>query len=237
MGIAKGTRRPSLEWGMFFLAMLMIPLILIQVSSEDQDVLFATEIANAVIWVIFVAELVYARRRSTTGWAAFARTHALDLLIVALSPPFIVPAELGSLRVLRLLRLVRLLAVVGRIQQGTGRMTGRQGILYVGALVLFCIFIGGVSIHEIEPDHATTVWEGMWWAVVTVTTVGYGDISPVTFEGRLVAAALMFVGLGAFGALAGSISALFLVQREGSADRLERIERMLEELTKTKKTD
>jgi voltage-gated potassium channel len=237
MDEAKRTPRPSLEWGMFFLALLMIPLILIQVSSEDPDVLFATEVANAVVWVIFVAELIYAWRRSTTGWAAFARTHALDVLIVALSPPFLVPAGLGSLRVLRLLRLVRLLVVVGRIQQGTGRMTGRQGILYVGALVLFCIFIGGVSIHEIEPDHAATVWEGMWWAVVTVTTVGYGDISPVTFEGRLVAAALMFVGLGAFGALAGSISALFLVQREESADRLERIERMLEELTGTKRAD
>jgi len=43
---------------MFFLALLMIPLILIQVSSEDRDVLFATEVANAVIWVIFVAELI-----------------------------------------------------------------------------------------------------------------------------------------------------------------------------------
>src|SRR5947209_19209294 len=115
MGIANRARRPSLEWGMFFLALLMIPLILIQVSSEDRDVLFATEVANAVIWVIFVAELIYARRRSTTGWAAFAQTHALDLLIVALSRPFIVPAGLGSLRVLRLLPLFRLRAVVGRL--------------------------------------------------------------------------------------------------------------------------
>src|SRR5437870_892907 len=135
MEIARSPRRPSLEWGMFFLALLMIPLILIQVSSEDQDVLFATEVANAVIWVIFVAELIYAWRRSTTAWPAFARTHALDLLIVALSPPFIVPAALGSLRVLRLLRLVRLLAFVGRIQQGTGRMTGGQGILSGRSLV------------------------------------------------------------------------------------------------------
>src|SRR5438552_12620654 len=155
MGIAKRTRRPSLDWAMFFHAPLTIPLILIQVSSEDRDVLFATEVANAVIWVIFVAELIYSWRRSTTGWAAFARTHALDLLIVALSPPFILPAALGSLRVLRLLRLVRLLAVVGRLQQGTGRMTGRQGILYVGALVLFCFFMVGVGIHGIEPARDT----------------------------------------------------------------------------------
>ena len=103
---------------MFFLALLMIPLILIQVSSEDRDILFATEVANAVIWVIFVAELIYSWRRSTTAWAAFARTHALDLLIVALSPPFILPAALGSLRVLRLLRLVRLLAVCLVAEEG-----------------------------------------------------------------------------------------------------------------------
>jgi voltage-gated potassium channel len=98
--------------------------------------------------------------------------------------------------------------------------------------VLFCIFIGGVSIHVLEPDHAATVWEGMWWAIVTVTTVGYGDISPVTFEGRIVAAGLMFIGLGAFGALAGSVSALFLVQGDDTAERLTRIERMLEELSR-----
>ena len=236
MVISKTKLRPSLEWGMFFLALLMIPLIVIQVSSEDPEVLFATEVVNAIIWTIFVAELIYARRRSS-GWTVFARGHALDLAIVVLSPPFLVPPSLGSLRALRLLRLGRLLAIVGRVQQGAGRMTGRQGIVYVGALVLFCIFIGGVSLHEIEPDHATTVWEGLWWAVVTVTTVGYGDISPVTFEGRVVAAALMFVGLGAFGALAGSISGLFVAERDDSTERLERIERLLQELTKTRRTD
>lgn len=64
-GKARTTLRPSLEWGMFFLALLMIPLIVIQVSSEDPEVLFATEVVNAIVWTIFVAELVYARREST----------------------------------------------------------------------------------------------------------------------------------------------------------------------------
>lgn len=129
------------------------------------EVLFAAEVVNAIVWLAFVAELIYARRRFES-WRVFARAHWLDIAIVVLSPPFVVPTELATLRVLR---LVRLIAIAGRLQQGAGRITGRQGILYVGALVLFCIFIGGVSIHVLEPNHATTVWEGIWWAIVTVT--------------------------------------------------------------------
>lgn len=214
---------------MFFLALLMVPLVLIQITAENPDVLLAAEIANAVIWLAFVAELVvFARRSPSRG--AFVRRHWLDIAIVVLSPPLFVPPQLASLRLLRLLRLVRLLAIIGRLQQGTGRATGQQGLTYVGILVFFFVFIGGVSMHELEPEKAPTVWEGLWWAVVTLTTVGYGDITPATFEGRLLAALLMFVGLGAFGTLAGSVGAMFLAKGDTIEDRLERIERSVNEL-------
>lgn len=215
---------------MFFLALLMIPLVLIQVTAQDPDVLFAVEVANGLIWLAFVVELVLLRRRIGT-WRPFLRGHWLDLAIVLFSPPFFVPPQLASLRVLRLLRLVRLLAIIGRLQQGAGRATGRQGLAYVGLLAIFMVFIGGVSLHELEPERAPTVWEGMWWAVVTLTTVGYGDIIPASFEGRVLAALLMISGLGAFGALAGSVGALFMAHEEDDVTgRLDALQRQLDRI-------
>lgn len=188
---------------------MLVPLILIQVGSEDPQTLAAVEIVNALIWLAFTAELIYLARRASSA-RSFVSEHWLDIAIVLLSPPFILPAEVASLRVLRILRLVRLLGVVARLQKGSGRALGRQGIVYIAILGAFFVFIGGVSIHELEPDRASTVWEGMWWAIVTLTTVGYGDISPATFEGRVLAAFLMVSGLAVVGALAGSVGALFL---------------------------
>lgn len=201
--------RAAVEWSLFFLALLLVPLILIQVSSNDPQTLAAVEIANALIWAAFAADLLYLARQASTV-RMFVRERWLEIAIVLLSPPFILPAEVASLRLLRVLRLVRLLAVVGRLHKGSGRALGRQGLAYIGVLAAFFVFVGGVGIHELEPDRAPTVWEGIWWAIVTLTTVGYGDISPSTFEGRALAAVLMVSGLAVVGALAGSIGALFL---------------------------
>lgn len=219
----------AVEWSLFFLALLLIPLILIQVTTNDPQTLIAVEFANALIWVAFATELAYFARRASNA-RAFVRERWLDIAIVLLSPPFILPPEVASLRILRLLRLVRLVAVAGRLQRGAGRAAGRQGIAYIGVLAAFFVFIGGVSIHELERDRAPTVWEGMWWAIVTLTTVGYGDISPATFEGRILAAFLMVSGLAVIGALAGSVGALFLGSEEGPSDTDRRLDVMQREL-------
>lgn len=220
----------NLDWAMFFLALLMVPLVIVQVSSDNPDVLLAVEIANGLIWIAFVVELLVARRRFPT-FRSFAAAHWLDLAIVVLSPPLVVPTQVASLRVLRLLRLVRLVAIIGRLHRGTSAAIGRQGIVYVAVLVLFLVFIGGISMHELEPERAPTVWDGFWWAVVTLTTIGYGDISPTTFEGRALAAVLMFAGLGAVATLAGSVGAMFLASDEDDiGDRLDRIEQQLRDL-------
>lgn len=215
---------------MYVLALLLVPLVLIQVTATDPQVLFAVEIVNALIWLAFAAELVWFATRATSARGFFI-DHWLDIGIVLLSPPLFVPPELASLRVLRVLRLVRLLALVGRVQRGTGRAMGRQGLAYIVVLVLFFVFIGGVSIHELEPERAPTVWDGMWWAIVTLTTVGYGDISPATFEGRVLAAFLMVSGLAVVGALAGSIGALFLgSERSEEVDPLVQMRRDIQEI-------
>ena len=130
---------------MFVLAAAMIPIVVVQVTATDQAVLSAAEVANGLIWLVFVAEYLYLLRRSADRWS-FVRRRWLDLAVILLSPPFVVPVELASTRVLRLLRLVRLIAVLGRMHEGTRRATGRQGLVYVATVVALVVFMGGISI-------------------------------------------------------------------------------------------
>lgn len=208
---------------MFLLAVAMVPIVVVQVTAQDPSVLAAAEVANGLIWIAFTFEYLYLLRRAADR-GKFVRERWLDLLVILLSPPFLVPPELASTRVLRLLRLVRLVAVIGRMHEGTGRATGRQGLAYVAALVAIFVFMGGISLYTLEPDRAPTVWDGLWWAATTVTTVGYGDITPVSFEGRVIGVLLMTVGLASFGVLAGSIGALFTARDDADDGRLQRIE-------------
>lgn len=214
---------PTAEWLMFLLAVAMIPIVIVQVTAEDPAILAAAEIVNGLIWLAFVVEYLYLVRRAPDR-GAFMRRRWLDLVIILLSPPFLVPAELASTRVLRLLRLVRLVAVIGRMHEGTGRATGRKGLAYVTMLAAIFVFMGGISLYTLEPERAPTIWDGLWWAATTVSTVGYGDITPATFEGRLIGVVLMTVGLASFGVLAGSVGALFTARESDDTARLERIE-------------
>ena len=71
---------------------------------------------------------------------------------------------------------------------------------------VICIIFGGIAIHFAEGMNIT---DGLWWSFVTATTVGYGDISPATIPGRIVATILMIVGIGLIGSLTSTITALF----------------------------
>jgi voltage-gated potassium channel len=113
---------------------------------------------------------------------------------------------------------------------------GRRGLLYVAAVLILLITVSGAVMSLAEPQTVKgNIWDGMWWAIVTATTVGYGDISPVTPVGRLVAVALMLFGIGLTATLAASVAAFFVNQDRGDdlsevAARLERVEQLLVEL-------
>jgi voltage-gated potassium channel len=103
-------------------------------------------------------------------------------------------------------------------------------------VALLAVVLGGLLVFGLERKHPDArienIPEGIWWAVVTITTVGYGDAFPVTTAGRLVAGALMLLGIGLFGVLAAALASYFLATEEGPnlsevVERLERIERLL----------
>lgn len=109
---------------------------------------------------------------------------------------------------------------------------------FVALVAVVAVCLGGLGIHSVEGGentHIQSYGDGLWWAIVTVTTVGYGDISPTTTEGRVIATCLMLLGIGVIGAFTATVASFFVQQEEGSElaaieARLARLEQKLDAL-------
>ena len=108
----------------------------------------------------------------------------------------------------------------------------------LGALIFFVVVFGYV-FYLTEPE-VNSFGDGIWWALVTVTTVGYGDITPSTTLGRFVASALMFLGLGLIATVTAIVSAKFtqnFVDTHTNDDVLAKLEELESEIEKLKKLE
>lgn len=188
----------------------VIFLILYLLESFDSPIAVAYplifELGNLVIWTVFIVDYVLQIFLSNKKWK-FILSHPIELLLVIL--PFFRP-----------LRALRLLVIFERLFQGyINRFTIRLS-LYVGGSATIILLLGAAAIYDAEAGLSTakitTPEEAVWWAFVTVTTVGYGDYYPVTTIGRLIAVALMLTGIAVVGTVTASVAAYIVarVQQE-----------------------
>jgi voltage-gated potassium channel len=223
------TEIPLLLLAVVFIPVLVIPEVA-HLTPTQKDSL---QLLDYCIWGVFVAEylvrLVLAQRR-----LMFVRHNVIDLFIVAL--PMLRPLRIvRSARALRLLRLSRLLALVGASGERTRRSLHARAATYVllisGALTLVCsVLILDVERHA-RGSNIRSYGDALWWAVTTVSTVGYGDRFPVTTAGRIVALTLILAGVSLFGVVTASIAAWFVRHVEddpppGGDDMIGRLERV-----------
>jgi voltage-gated potassium channel len=221
------------EWPMVIAALLTIPALVLEESPIGEPGHTIAVVINWVTWSAFAIELVvmlsvvHHRRR----WLV---QHPIDVAVVVLSPPFL-PAALQWARFLRVFRVLPLFRA-----HTLRRILSLQGIRYASLVVGIIVLAGGTAFSAIE-GNGLSAWDGVWFAVETVTTVGYGDIVPTTSAGRVVAMIIMFVGIGFVALLTGFVADRFINRERTSAadeqrgeilselrrisERLERLER------------
>jgi len=200
-----------LEWPVMIAALSTIPVILVQDSDLGQPWDAVALVLNWAAWLMFVGEATI-MLSIVPDRARWLRHHVIDIAVVILTPPFAPAAwQSGRLfRLIRLLRLVRLFAL--------RKLLSLEGVKYAGGIALGTVLLGGAIFASIEE---TSAWNGIWWAISTVTTVGYGDVPVESTGGRIIGITIMLIGIGFVALLTAFVAERFIkeqVQTEEKED-------------------
>lgn len=210
---------------MALLAVISIVLIALDYAHEiDINAMPYTAIDNAIL-IIFAIDY-FVRLFSAKDKKTFFRDNVFDLLSIIpateISSVFRL-ARIGRLlRILKILRILRLVGLTGRLEKFL-KINGLLYYLYT-SIVVVLITSSLYCISE-RVSFSTAVW----WSIVTSTTVGYGDISPETFMGKLAAIIDMLIGIGLIGMLTSSITEYF---SQSSNDEINELKKQNEQLEK-----
>jgi len=189
---------------MAILALLYLAIYSTQVMySGNLNLVKTLEYISNIIWIIFAADLAI-RFIGAENFKYFLKSGWLE--IIALTLPF--------LRVLRMLRVLVAIRGLKLLMHNRSQATG----IYILILVPFVWFTGAIAVLDAEStaieSPLTTIGDSLWWSLATITTVGYGDIYPITFEGKFVAAILMITGIALFSAGAGIFASWIMGERK-----------------------
>lgn len=166
--------------------------------------------ADIVVYGIFIIDY-FVRLVISESKKEFFKANIVDLIAIL---PF--NSAFRSLRVLKFTkllkltkasRLIRVFSVSARVFSKAKRFFNTNGLKYVITLTVFSILGGTIGMTILEE---MSFYDALWWSFVTATTVGYGDLSPASSGGRIIAAVLMLVGIGLIGSLTSSITSYFL---------------------------
>lgn len=217
------------EWPLTVAAIIAATLLTIPLIAEPEpDLDIWRRSMLGLVWMLFALSLLL-RTLLATDRLHYLRHHVTDIAMLVLVP---VPMAWAAAAVVRsVVGLRRLLS-----SRGLGYMMLAGGMLIAFAAVVV------LAVERVSPKrNITSMQDAMWWAMETVTTVGYGDVYPTTLAGRSVGVGLMLLGIALFGVMTARLSAFFVEAKEGMMERelqdiqrrLTRIEQQLERIAGT----
>jgi voltage-gated potassium channel len=198
------------EWPLAVAAVVFLVLfsrqVLVQPHGREAHIVWAI---NWAIWGLFFLDYFVRLYLATNRWHWFLR-HLLDFAIV-------------TLPLLRPLRLLRLLVLIEVLQKAVGDAFRGRIVVYTLSGVVLLIYTASLAVFEKErylPGATINSFgKALWWSVTTVTTVGYGDVYPVTNTGRVIAVLLMVGGISLVGVVTASLAS-WIIQRVAEQDAL-----------------
>jgi voltage-gated potassium channel len=216
-----------LEWPMLSLTLLLVPLMAIpflyDLTPFVERLFFQF---NIFVWGAFYVEL-FVKLLVSPNWV-----HTLKhnwILVVILLSPLLVPLRIVRLgRLIGLVRLLRLQGVVRTLRPRVRRFVYNLEYVLL-ALVFFIVAIGFIMWQvevRLPEGEILSFADALWWAVVTITTIGYGDVIPGSEVGKVIASIAMLVGITTFMVLVSRSNAFFM--RDERAERMERRLRSIE---------
>ncbi len=189
----------------------IVNLVLVYALGGDGELQDILRIMNSLLSGVFMVDFIYRLFTAHSKRGYFFKQYGWADLLASVPLP-----QLKLLRVLRLFRVLRLLRELGVGTVARSLVEDRAGsalftLLMAGILVLQ---FGSLAILRVEQTAADgnikTASDALWYTIVTISTVGYGDRFPVTDAGRLLGAAIIVVGVGIFGTFTGYLANFFL---------------------------
>lgn len=195
-------------YSIIFLTVIDHGLQTMQSMAKYHDILERWEIVPIVVFSLEYILRIYSSPKRL-GFI-FSFWGLVDLL--AIIPYYLgLPADLREIRVLRFLSLLKYEPAALNISKAFNRI--KKELIIFSLLAIFMLYVSAVGIYHFEnpvqPENFTDIFHSMWWAVATLTTVGYGDIYPVTDGGKIFASLVVFIGLGVVAVPAGLVASAF----------------------------
>jgi len=208
-------QRHEIAWELAFAGLAIVFVALAYVPVEAGGL--AESVIESAEWVItgvFVVEFG-SRIFVAPDRGAYLRGHWVDL--ISLVPP---TRWLRPFRLLRLLRLLRAFSGVGRALAHVDRLARHRGLIWLLIAWLAVMMLCSIGLYIAEKGANAAVdspLDALWWGVTTMTTVGYGDVYPVTPEGRIAATILMVLGIGLFSAVTATVTSFLVAGGDSSS--------------------
>ncbi|MEM5565340.1 ion transporter [Psychroserpens sp. AS72] len=207
----------SRYFSLFIQALILISIVTFSMETipdlepQTRSILRAVEIFCVIVFTIeYLLRIYVADSKLKFIFSVFGIIDFLAILPFYLS----FGVDLRSLRALRFLRLFRIFKLV-RYNRAMNQFTkaikmAKEQILLFFFITLILIYFSAVGIYyfenEVQPDHFSSIFDSLWWAIITLTTVGYGDVYPITVGGKVFTFFILMIGLGIVAIPTGIIS-------------------------------